>query len=199
MGIITWILDQFGGYVMGNILNKQVEDKPKDMKDAFNTAYNAWFVSHRDTIIKKSDYDELKPRFIDTICNRHFKYENEEEKTLFDDWHKQIDKGSDTNVNIQRELTGKVVNEVEQFKLRQVQVDQGYIPFKYFDKNIKLYIAASAIMAIFVVATECFLGRPITQLLVPTCIGILIYSAILYCKKDEILFAILKYLKNLRF
>lgn len=77
----------------------------------------------------------------------------------------------------------------------QVRLGKGYIPFKYLDKNIRLYIVASVIMAIFVVASETLFDKPITQLLIPTCIGVLVYNCILYFKKDEILNDILRYLK----
>lgn len=77
----------------------------------------------------------------------------------------------------------------------QVRLSKGYIPFRYLDKNIRLYIVASVIMAIFVVASETLFDKPITQLLIPTCIGVLVYSSILYYKKDEILNDILRYLK----
>lgn len=77
----------------------------------------------------------------------------------------------------------------------QVRLGKGYIPFRYLDKNIRLYIVASVIMAIFVVTSETLFDKPITQLLIPTCIGVLVYSCILYYKKDEILNDILRYLK----
>lgn len=77
----------------------------------------------------------------------------------------------------------------------QVHLGKGYISFKYFDKNIRLYAVASIVMAVFVLLTEGLFAKPILQLLVPTLSGVIIYSIILYYKKDEILFAILKYLK----
>lgn len=77
----------------------------------------------------------------------------------------------------------------------QVRLGKGYIPFKYFDKNIMLYITAAIVMSIFVLCTERVFTSSVLQLLIPTAVGIAIYSFILYYKRDEILFAILRYLK----
>lgn len=82
--------------------------------------------------------------------------------------------------------------------LIQVRLGKGYIPFKYFDKNIALYSIAALIMAVFVILTkDCFV-KTIIQLLIPTVVGIAIYTIILYYKQDEILYAILKYLKIMK-
>lgn len=40
MGILSWILDNLGGYVLGKVLDKIFEDKAKDMEEAFDNAYN---------------------------------------------------------------------------------------------------------------------------------------------------------------
>lgn len=77
----------------------------------------------------------------------------------------------------------------------QVRQGKGYVPFKYYDHNIRLYLMASIIMAVLVLFSESLFTKPILQLLVPTAIGVIVYGTILFYKKDEILFAILKYLK----
>lgn len=77
----------------------------------------------------------------------------------------------------------------------QVKFGKDYIPFRYFDKSIRTYIVSSIIMGISVFLFECLFSNRILQLLVPALIGCLIYSLILYYKKDEILFSVLKYLR----
>ena len=50
------------------------------------------------------------------------------------------------------------------------------------------------IMGITVWLTCSLFEMAIIQLLVPTCVGVAVYALILYYKKDEILFSILRYL-----
>lgn len=78
----------------------------------------------------------------------------------------------------------------------QIRLGKGYIPFNYLDRNIRLYTVASLIMGVIVFFMMRLFNSPLTQLLIPTCIGALVYGGILYYKKDEILFVILRYLKQ---
>jgi len=78
--------------------------------------------------------------------------------------------------------------------LIQVRLGRSYIPFKYFDDSIKLYILSSILMGMAVYLTSGLFNKPIIQLLVPTCIGIVVYFLILYYKKDDILFSVLRYI-----
>lgn len=78
--------------------------------------------------------------------------------------------------------------------LIQVRLGKGYVPFKYIDKNIMLYSISAIIMGIVVFLTSGLFENPIIQLLVPTFIGVAIYSTILYYKKEDILFLILRYI-----
>lgn len=78
--------------------------------------------------------------------------------------------------------------------LIQVRLGRSYIPFKYFDDNIKLYVLSSILMGVAVYLTSGLFNKPIIQLLVPTCIGIVVYFLILYYKKDDILFSVLRYI-----
>lgn len=78
--------------------------------------------------------------------------------------------------------------------LIQVRLGRSYIPFKYFDDSIKLYVLSSILMGVAVYLTSSLFNKPIIQLLVPTCIGIVVYFLILYYKKDDILFSVLRYL-----
>uniref|UniRef100_UPI004026081F flippase n=1 Tax=Phocaeicola vulgatus TaxID=821 RepID=UPI004026081F len=78
--------------------------------------------------------------------------------------------------------------------LIQVRLGKGYVPFKYIDKNIILYSVSAVIMGIVVFLVRGLFENPIIQLLVPTFIGIVIYSFILYYKKEDILFSILRYI-----
>lgn len=79
--------------------------------------------------------------------------------------------------------------------IMQIHLGKGYIPFHYFDSNIKTYAAATIIMTVVVVLTKELLSKPILQIIVPTVTGTITYGLILYYKKDDILFSILKYLK----
>lgn len=78
--------------------------------------------------------------------------------------------------------------------LIQVRLGRRYIPFKYFDDSIKLYVLSSILMAVAVFLTSGLFNKPIIQLLVPTCVGIVVYFLILYYKKDDILFSVLRYI-----
>jgi O-antigen/teichoic acid export membrane protein len=78
--------------------------------------------------------------------------------------------------------------------LIQVRLGRSYIPFKYFDDSIKLYVLSSILMGVAVYLTSSLFNKPIIQLLVPTCIGIVVYFLILYYKKDDILFSVLRYI-----
>ena len=78
--------------------------------------------------------------------------------------------------------------------LIQVRLGRSYIPFKYFDDSIKLYVLSSILMAVAVFLTSGLFNKPIIQLLVPTCVGIVVYFLILYYKKDDILFSVLRYI-----
>lgn len=78
--------------------------------------------------------------------------------------------------------------------LIQVRLGRSYIPFKYFDDNIKLYVLSSILMGVAVFLTSGLFSKPIIQLLVPTCVGIVVYFLILYYKKDDILFSVLRYI-----
>lgn len=78
--------------------------------------------------------------------------------------------------------------------LIQVRLGRRYIPFKYFDDSIKLYVLSSILMGVAVYLTSSLFNKPIIQLLVPTCIGIVVYFLILYYKKDDILFSVLRYI-----
>lgn len=78
--------------------------------------------------------------------------------------------------------------------LIQVRLGRSYIPFKYFDDSIKLYVLSSILMGVAVYLTSSLFNKPIIQLLVPTCVGIVVYFLILYYKKDDILFSVLRYI-----
>ena len=78
--------------------------------------------------------------------------------------------------------------------LIQVRLGRRYIPFKYFDDSIKLYVLSSILMGVAVFLTSGLFNKPIIQLLVPTCVGIVVYFLILYYKKDDILFSVLRYI-----
>lgn len=78
--------------------------------------------------------------------------------------------------------------------LIQVRLGRSYIPFKYFDDSIKLYVLSSILMGVAVFLTSGLFSKPIIQLLVPTCVGIVVYFLILYYKKDDILFSVLRYI-----
>lgn len=67
--------------------------------------------------------------------------------------------------------------------LIQVRLGRSYIPFKYFDDSIKLYVLSSILMGVAVFLTSGLFSKPIIQLLVPTCVGIVVYFLILYYKK----------------
>lgn len=75
-----------------------------------------------------------------------------------------------------------------------VRLGRSYIPFKYFDDSIKLYVLSSILMAVAVFLTSGLFNKPIIQLLVPMCVGIVVYFLILYYKKDDILFSVLRYI-----
>lgn len=75
-----------------------------------------------------------------------------------------------------------------------VRLGRIYIPFKYFDDSIKLYVLSSILMAVAVFLTSGLFNKPIIQLLVPMCVGIVVYFLILYYKKDDILFSVLRYI-----
>ena len=78
--------------------------------------------------------------------------------------------------------------------LIQVRLGRRYIPFKYFDDSIKLYVLSSILMGVAVFLTSGLFNKPIIQLLIPTCVGIVVYFLILYYKKDDILFSVLRYI-----
>lgn len=78
--------------------------------------------------------------------------------------------------------------------LIQVRLGRSYIPFKYFDDSSKLYVLSSILMGVAVYLTSGLFNKPIIQLLVPTCVGIVVYFLILYYKKDDILFSVLRYI-----
>ena len=78
--------------------------------------------------------------------------------------------------------------------LIQVRLGRSYIPFKYFDDSIKLYVLSSILMGVAVFLTSGLFNKPIIQLLVPTCVGIVVYFLILYYKKDDVLFSVLRYI-----
>ena len=78
--------------------------------------------------------------------------------------------------------------------LIQVRIGRSYIPFKYFDDNIKLYALSTIIMGVAVYLTYGLFNKLYFQLLVPACVGVAVYTFILYYKKDEILFSILRYI-----
>ena len=78
--------------------------------------------------------------------------------------------------------------------LIQVRLGRSYIPFKYFDDSIKLYVLSSILMGVAVFLTSGLFNKPIIQLLIPTCVGIVVYFLILYYKKDDILFSVLRYI-----
>ena len=78
--------------------------------------------------------------------------------------------------------------------LIQVRLGRRYIPFKYFDDSIKLYVLSSILMGVAVFLTSGLFNKPIIQLLVPTCVGIVVFFLILYYKKDDILFSVLRYI-----
>ena len=78
--------------------------------------------------------------------------------------------------------------------LIQVRLGRRYIPFKYFDDSIKLYVLSSILRGVAVFLTSGLFNKPIIQLLIPTCVGIVVYFLILYYKKDDILFSVLRYI-----
>ena len=78
--------------------------------------------------------------------------------------------------------------------LIEVRLARRYIPFKFFDDSIKLYVLSSILMGVAVFLTSGLFNKPIIQLLVPTCVGIVVYFLILYYKKDDILFSVLRYI-----
>lgn len=78
--------------------------------------------------------------------------------------------------------------------LIEVRLARRYIPFKFFDDCIKLYVLSSILMGVAVFLTSGLFNKPIIQLLVPTCVGIVVYFLILYYKKDDILFSVLRYI-----
>lgn len=82
--------------------------------------------------------------------------------------------------------------------LIQVRIAKKYIPFHYFDNNIRLYTIASFIMGVIILVTKEAFTRPICQLFFSTTIGVITYSGILYFKKDNIVFSILKYLRLMK-
>ena len=78
--------------------------------------------------------------------------------------------------------------------LIQVRLGRSFIPFTYFDDSIKLYVLSSILMGVAVFLTSGLFNKPIIQLLIPTCVGIVVYFLILYYKKDDILFSVLRYI-----
>lgn len=127
MGILSWILDNLGGYVLGKVLDKVFEDKAKDMEEAFDNAYNTWYVTHRSTDIRKQDYERLKPRLIGSLCHKDFHYDSEEEEGLFKEWYNLIDKGTDAHDELQTEISKCVISDLGTFKSQQLQVNQEMI------------------------------------------------------------------------
>ena len=78
--------------------------------------------------------------------------------------------------------------------LIQVRIGRSYIPFKYFNDSIKLYALSTIIMGVAVYLTYGLFNKLFFQLLVPACVGVAVYTFILYYKKDEILSSILRYI-----
>ena len=125
MGIFSFILENVGGFVLERILDRIFDDKAENMKDAFNEAYNTWYVSHDYSVIQRKDYDRLKLRFIDYLCNKgNFKTEDEEEISLFGEWLKVIERGSNAHDQLQSKIIQKINNELGQFKAYQVQINE---------------------------------------------------------------------------
>lgn len=125
MGIFSFILENVGGFVLERILDRIFDDKAENMKDAFNDAYNTWHVSHNYSIIQRKDYDRLKLRFIDYLCKKgNFKTEDEEEISLFGEWLKVIERGSNAHDQLQSKIIQKINNELGQFKAYQVQINE---------------------------------------------------------------------------
>lgn len=78
----------------------------------------------------------------------------------------------------------------------QIRLGRKYIPFKYFDKDVRLYIISSILMGSVIFLTMKLIQSTLLwQLILPTALGIILYCSILYLKKDEVLFSILRYLK----
>lgn len=125
MGIFSFILENVGEFALGRILDRIFDDKAKNMEDAFDEAYNTWYVSHNASVIKRNDYDRLKQRFIDYLCNKeNFKPEEEEEISLFEEWLKVTERGTIAHDHLQSNINQKIINELGQFKAYQVQINE---------------------------------------------------------------------------
>ena len=125
MGIFSFILENVGEIALGRILDRIFDDKAKNMEDAFIEAYNTWHVSHNYSVIQRKDCDSLKLRFIDYLCNKeNFKTEDEEEISLFGEWLKVIERGTNAHDQLQSKIIQKIINELGQFKAYQVQINE---------------------------------------------------------------------------
>ena len=125
MGIFSFILENVGEFALGRILDRIFDDKAKNMEDAFDEAYNTWYVSHNNSVIQRKDYDRLKQRFIDYLCNKEgYKVEDEDEISLYEEWLKVIERGINAHDKLQSNIIQKIINELGLFKAYQVQINE---------------------------------------------------------------------------
>lgn len=124
MGIFSFILENVGEFALGRILDRIFDDKAKNMEDAFDEAYNTWYVSHNNSVIQRKDYDRLKQRFIDYLCNKEGYKEDEDEISLYKEWLKVIERGINAHDKLQSNIIQKIINKLGQFKAYQVQINE---------------------------------------------------------------------------
>jgi O-antigen/teichoic acid export membrane protein len=68
--------------------------------------------------------------------------------------------------------------------LVQLRLGKGYIPFRFFDKQVAIYLTASLLMAIGVLS--CLLIENIWwQMLIGSAVGAILYLTFLYIRKDQ--------------
>lgn len=124
MGIFSFILENVGEFALGRILDRIFDDKAKNMEEAFDEAYNTWYVSHNNSVIQRKDYDRLKQHFIDYLCNKEGYKEDEDEISLYKEWLKVIERGTNAHDHLQSNINQKIINELGQFKAYQVQINE---------------------------------------------------------------------------
>lgn len=124
MGIFSFILENVGEFALGRILDRIFDDKAKNMKDAFDEAYYTWYVSHNNSVIQRKDYDRLKQRFIDYLCNKEgYKVEDEDEISLYEEWLKVIERGINAHDKLQSNIIQKIINKLGLLAY-QVQINE---------------------------------------------------------------------------
>lgn len=81
--------------------------------------------------------------------------------------------------------------------LVQLRLGKGYIPFRFFDKQVAIYLIASLIMMVGLLL--CLLIENIWwQVLVGTAVGAILYLSFLYIRKDQTLLEILGFVLKIR-